>query len=429
MRIGRVPVPLAIVMDIYLDCTIEGSTTGPASAALRGTHDASGGIEWSGGWRRESLDRSETGFEPPVLEAEYLSDFSIVAAVRTELRVSFFGRDEAVLRIEPHLGASGDATGAPAWRWSTHNSMEQSCSFEPGILDAGHLPPYNAPPGVYGVQTGSGPYESDSHIFLREWSEAWPGGTPLDRPSGIAIGPGGNVYVTDQGNHRVVAYGPLGEYLLEWGAYGAGEGQFAFPSGIDVAADGTILVSDSGNHRVQRFTPGGIFLGLWGGEGTGDGEFVQPEGLAAGPDSLMAVCDSGTSTFSIFSVEGRFIGRFPSVLARGISFDDASIIYSSGCGAGGITKTERDGQPLGVIGSDLCVTDLAIGPDGLIYVLDYGNDRVAILDSSGAPVSSFGSSGSDPGQFDRPGGLAVSPEGFVYVADTANGRVQLFAPK
>jgi DNA-binding beta-propeller fold protein YncE len=257
---------------------------------------------------------------------------------------------------------------------------------------------------------------------VREW-----GG--LDRPRGIDTGTGGEVYVADQNHHRVVVYGRLGGYIREWGSYGTSPGSFIFPSGVAVAADGTVLVADQGNHRVQRFTPGGEFVGQWGSEGMAEGEFLQVEGIAAGPDSLVAVCDSGAGSFSVFTLEGRFIGRYPSPLARDAAFDEASVIYTSGCRSGGVVKTDRYGSPLGVIGPDLCVTGLAAGPAGIIYLLDYDLDRLVVLDPSGNAVSSMGSSGTGPGEFDRPGGVAVSPEGWVYISDTANGRIQIFAPR
>ena len=81
------------------------------------------------------------------------------------------------------------------------------------------------------------------------------------------------------------------------------------------------------------------------------------------------------------------------------------------------------------LGPDLCVTDLTVDSNGNIYVLDYDLDRLDILDSAGNLVSSLGSSGNGPGEFDRPGGVAVSPDGWIYIADTANNRIQVFAPK
>ena len=79
--------------------------------------------------------------------------------------------------------------------------------------------------------------------------------------------------------------------------------------------------------------------------------------------------------------------------------------------------------------------DLAIAPNGDLYVTESG-DRVAEITPSGSVVRQWGSTGSDPGQFDFNGlqadngayaSIAVGPDGRVYVSDSDNHRVQVFA--
>lgn len=69
--------------------------------------------------------------------------------------------------------------------------------------------------------------------------------------------------------------------------------------------------------------------------------------------------------------------------------------------------------------------NVAIAPNGDIYVADSGNHRIAIFDQQGQFVDSFGGYGTIEGQLNEPWGLAVDEE-FVYVADTWNHRVQKF---
>lgn len=69
--------------------------------------------------------------------------------------------------------------------------------------------------------------------------------------------------------------------------------------------------------------------------------------------------------------------------------------------------------------------NLAIGPDGRIYVADSGNHRIQVFDAQGSYLSGWGEFGAAPGQFNEPWGLAVD-EQFVYVADTWNHRIQKF---
>ena len=69
--------------------------------------------------------------------------------------------------------------------------------------------------------------------------------------------------------------------------------------------------------------------------------------------------------------------------------------------------------------------NVAIAPDGQIFVADSGNNRIQVFDADGQPLTSFGETGAGDGQFNEPWGIAVDDE-FVYVADTWNHRIQKF---
>jgi uncharacterized protein (TIGR03663 family) len=77
--------------------------------------------------------------------------------------------------------------------------------------------------------------------------------------------------------------------------------------------------------------------------------------------------------------------------------------------------------------------DLAIGPNGDIYVADARNHRIQRFNAEGQFVSTWGSfatvdqGGTAPGgTFNEPWGIAVGPDGSVFVADTWNYRIQKF---
>ena len=79
--------------------------------------------------------------------------------------------------------------------------------------------------------------------------------------------------------------------------------------------------------------------------------------------------------------------------------------------------------------------DIAVAPDGTIYIADTGNHRIQHLSAKGDVLHIWGyfadSSQTDApgGSFYEPWGIAVGPEGNVFVADTWNHRLQKFTPE
>jgi DNA-binding beta-propeller fold protein YncE len=72
-------------------------------------------------------------------------------------------------------------------------------------------------------------------------------------------------------------------------------------------------------------------------------------------------------------------------------------------------------------------SDVEVGKDHRIYVLDGVNNQVKVFDEKGPFLFSFGSRGQAKGQFESPLGLSIDSTGRVFVADTGNRRVQLFS--
>ncbi len=135
----------------------------------------------------------------------------------------------------------------------------------------------------------------------------------FDSPSGIAAGADGTLFVADTHNHRVRAIDPSGRVTTLAGCGpdgaeaggrfrdGAGaEACFDRPSGVAVGPDGTVYVSDPGNHRIRAITRAGV-VRTWAGSGEwgrADGDrlaatFASPRGLAVAPDGALLVADWG----------------------------------------------------------------------------------------------------------------------------------------
>ena len=71
--------------------------------------------------------------------------------------------------------------------------------------------------------------------------------------------------------------------------------------------------------------------------------------------------------------------------------------------------------------------DIAFGPNDELYVADgYGNSRVVKYDADGNFLSTWGTPGSAPGEFDLVHSIATDSVGNVYAADRENNRIQIF---
>ena len=89
-------------------------------------------------------------------------------------------------------------------------------------------------------------------------------GPPFNRPTNIAIGAKGQIYISDgYGNARVHIFSPTGQLIRSWGEPGDGPGQFRLPHGIACSADGRVWVCDREIDRIQIFSPDGEFLEQW----------------------------------------------------------------------------------------------------------------------------------------------------------------------
>ena len=65
----------------------------------------------------------------------------------------------------------------------------------------------------------------------------------------------------------------------------------------------------------------------------------------------------------------------------------------------------------------------------LVFVVDKTSTNVQVFDKDGKFINKFGSKGKQDGQFNRPEDLAIDPQGNVFVADTGNSRIQVFVTK
>ena len=69
------------------------------------------------------------------------------------------------------------------------------------------------------------------------------------------------------------------------------------------------------------------------------------------------------------------------------------------------------------------------GQSRRLWIADAANNRVIVLNSTGALEAAFGSAGAGRNQFNLPQGVAVDPtDGDIAVADFGNNRISLWEP-
>jgi DNA-binding beta-propeller fold protein YncE len=231
----------------------------------------------------------------------------------------------------------------------------------------------------------------------------------------VAVAPDGQTaWVADTNNHRVAVWTKTGpttwDNVTTFGSFGAGSSEFDEPFGVAVSANGeTVWVGDRGNDRVAVWTKteptGWANLTTFGSLGSGPGQFDSPSGVALSADGeTIWVSDRGNDRVSVWTKTG------PTGWANLTTFG------SLGSGPG------QFDSPSGV----------ALSADGeTVWVSDRGNDRVAVWTKTGptgwANLTTFGSLGSGPGQFDSPSGVALSADGeTIWVSDRGNHRVSVW---
>ena len=205
------------------------------------------------------------------------------------------------------------------------------------------------------------------------------------------------------------------------GQFGGSEpGLLTGAHGVAVdSSDGDVYVTDSGS--VERFDSAGSFVCAFGlTEAPGGHEGLFATAVAVDPSNHDVYVTATEPANNERNVVDKFGGCEASDGATG-----------SGHYLAQISGASLAGTPVQAQESSFAARGVAVNPsNGDLYVVDAGNDRVDVFNSSGVYQSQFGEGpGTGAGQFE---GSYVDPaidaSGDVYVVDYGNNRVEKFTP-
>ena len=169
-------------------------------------------------------------------------------------------------------------------------------------------------------------FDRDGDLMDR-WGE-----DTFTNPHGICVGADGSVYITDIDDHTVRRFTPEGRLLRTVGTVGQ-EGEegrpFHRPTGVAIAPSGELYVSDGySGSWVHRFSEEGELIGSWGGSGAGPGQFDLPHGVCVGRDGRVWVADRGNGRIQVFSPDGEFLTQWTGMdLPCSLFIDEDGVVY------------------------------------------------------------------------------------------------------
>lgn len=245
----------------------------------------------------------------------------------------------------------------------------------------------------------------------------------LDTPSGIAFDREGNLIVADTGSHTIKSVNAKGEVTivakgcgvsrhqaLETGS--ADETPLNGPTGVAIGSDGKIYFSDTYGDKICVIEKGLVTTLAGGTRGFADGiseaaRFDTPTGLAVWADKLL-VADTGSRRLRVVETEGRvwtLAGSGEGDLKDGL-LPEASFVQP--------TAIAVDGNGMIFIADGNAIRRL-------------GGNVMPSVTTVSSPWRGLKDGAAPRARFNRPSGLTFDKAGDLIVSDSENRLVRRFS--
>jgi DNA-binding beta-propeller fold protein YncE len=221
--------------------------------------------------------------------------------------------------------------------------------------------------------------------FLRSFGDDY-----IETAHGLRIDKDDNVWVTDVGNHQVLKFSPSGELLLSLGKAGtAGDGvdEFNKPTDIAFGPRGEIYVTDGyGNSRVMKFTANGGFLAAWGEAGDQPGQFNTPHAVSLDRDGRLLIGDRENDRVQIYTPQGKLVDVWPGFAPFGLAHDAEGNLFAADGRANKVLQIGADGKVIHAWGGEGSAPGqfqlphmIATDSKGNLYVVEITGKRLQKL--------------------------------------------------
>ena len=246
--------------------------------------------------------------------------------------------------------------------------------------------------------------------------------TELKYPWGVAVSDDNHVIITEYDGHCVTILDRKGKKVKSLGREGgSGNVKLSSPHGVAITPDKFILVSD--NHRIQKISMDGYLIASVGEVEEKDWKVlvevvkVEDKKEEEGEDKVIQgpLQFSTPDGIAISPVTGQvYIADYDNHRIQVLNPD---LTFSHSFGSEGSANGQFQSP-----------NDIAIDSQGLVYVADYDNHCIQKFSPDGKFVGQFGTEGSGPGQLNSPSGITIDTvaTGLVYVSEYGNNRISVF---